>query len=486
MNRKLVIFDLDGTLTNTLKSIQRACNLALADMGLSPFEIDRYRYFVGDGSDELVRRALRASGDEELIHFNAMRKSYGKHFAKYCMYEVKPYEGILELISELKKREILIAVNSNKPHEQTVEVIEDIFGKGTFDCIVGQSAERERKPAPDGVLYILEKLHLEKRDAIYIGDTCVDMQTGKSAGVLTIGALWGFRDWDELAENHADAIIEKPLQLINYVNQPEIRLVASDVDGTLVKDSSKEVYDEMITVVQELVDQGIHFAVASGRQYGSVRKMFAGTQRNISYIVENGAHIVVNGETVSITPMERGEVEEIMADLRALYPEGCHVVASTPDGSFLESKDEDFIRLITEEYRNDVRLTDDILKEPEEIIKLAVYKKGSIRSIGESVLLPKWKNRVKATLAGEEWVDFMDKTVDKGHALRFLEELLQIPFENTMAFGDNHNDTGMMQAAGESYAVYNAVKEVKQQAKYVCDDYTKHGVCKVLETLIHN
>lgn len=217
MTKKAVIFDLDGTLTNTLQSIWKSANLALADVGLLTFEVDRYRYFVGDGVDELVRRALVANGDEELTQFEQVRERYLYHFEKYVNYEVKPYDGIRELLTALKERGIRMAVNSNKPHERTVEVVEEIFGKGTFDMLVGQCEERARKPAPDGVLHIMDKLQLIPEEVIYLGDTCVDMQTGKSAGVYTIGALWGFRDRQELEENHADAIIEHPMEVLDYI-----------------------------------------------------------------------------------------------------------------------------------------------------------------------------------------------------------------------------------------------------------------------------
>ena len=217
MSKKAVIFDLDGTLTNTLKSIWKSANLALADAGLPPFEEDRYRYFVGDGAEELLRRALIADGDTALVHLEQVRESYRKHFKKYVNYEVKPYDGILELLSALKERGLFLAVNSNKPHERTIDVVETIFGRETFDMIVGQCEERKRKPAPDGVLYIMERLRLSKEEVIYLGDTCVDMKTGKSAGVFTVGALWGFRDRQELEENHADAVIAHPLELLDYV-----------------------------------------------------------------------------------------------------------------------------------------------------------------------------------------------------------------------------------------------------------------------------
>lgn len=262
-----------------------------------------------------------------------------------------------------------------------------------------------------------------------------------------------------------------------------IKLIATDVDGTLVKDSSREVYEEYIDIIKKLTDRGIYFAVASGRQYGSIRRMFERTERELLYIAENGAHIIMNGKTVSMTKMDRAYVEEIMEDLRGYYKEGCHVVASTPNGCLIESKDKDFIHLISEEYRNDVRLTEDILGEKEDIIKLAIYRKGGIRSIGEEVLIPKWKERVKTCMAGEEWVDFMDFSVDKGNALMTVQKKLGIEREETMAFGDNNNDMGMILAAGESYAVENAVMELKEKAKHICQSYMEKGVYRVLKGL---
>lgn len=217
MSKRAVIFDLDGTLTDTLKSIWKSANLTLADVGLPPFEVDRYRYFVGDGAEELLKRALIADGDTELMYLEQVKEGYRKHFARYVNYEVHPYEGILDLLKALKERNILLAVNSNKPHERTIDVVEGIFGKDTFDILVGQCDSRARKPAPDGIFYIMEQLKLSKEEIIYLGDTCVDMKTGKSAGVFTVGALWGFRDRKELEENHADAIIAHPMELLDYL-----------------------------------------------------------------------------------------------------------------------------------------------------------------------------------------------------------------------------------------------------------------------------
>ncbi|MCH5280592.1 MAG: HAD family hydrolase [Lachnospiraceae bacterium] len=217
MNKKAVIFDLDGTLTDTLKSIWKSANLALADVDLPPIELDRYRYFVGDGEEELLKRALAFDGDKELRNLEKIRLSYRKHFETYVNYEVKPYEGIKELLQALKEKSIKLCVNSNKPHDRAIDVVQEMFGQDCFDMIVGQSKERQRKPAPDGVFYIMESLSLSKEEVIYLGDTGVDMQTGRSAGVFTVGALWGFRDREELTQNKADAIIAHPMELLDYL-----------------------------------------------------------------------------------------------------------------------------------------------------------------------------------------------------------------------------------------------------------------------------
>lgn len=260
-----------------------------------------------------------------------------------------------------------------------------------------------------------------------------------------------------------------------------IQLIATDIDGTLVKDSSREVYDELLGAVDVLTNRGIHFVVASGRQYASIYKMFERVSGKIDYIAENGAHIIMNGKNLSVIEMNRSYVEQIMMDLRKLYSEDCHVVASTPKGCYLESKDENFVRLIRDSYRNEVHLTDDILAEEQPIIKLAIYKKGGIRPIGEKLLIPKWQDKVKTCLAGEEWVDFMDFMVDKGAALKVLQDAYGVTKAETMAFGDNNNDKGLMLAAEESYAVDNAVEEVKAVAKHVCPSYQYKGVYQVLK-----
>lgn len=215
--KKAVIFDLDGTLLDSIHSIKKCGDEAIAPLGYGPFLVDDYKYFIGDGAANLVKRVLAASGDTELTHFDEVYERYIEIFREGCMYKVKPYDGILELLAALKEKGIAIAVLSNKPHVETIRVIETLFGKDTFTVIQGQKENVAIKPSPEGVYQILEQLNLTADDILYLGDTGTDMKTGKSAGAFTVGALWGFRKRDELEENHADAIIEHPLQLLEYL-----------------------------------------------------------------------------------------------------------------------------------------------------------------------------------------------------------------------------------------------------------------------------
>lgn len=261
-----------------------------------------------------------------------------------------------------------------------------------------------------------------------------------------------------------------------------IKLIATDVDGTLVKDSSPRVYPEIFEVIRELRQRDIIVAIASGRQYYSIARMFDTIADDLIFIAENGAHIKCRGADMLTVPMKPADAKEIIEDFRRI-PDA-DMVVSTPDGCLLESKNPAFIDLITNSYHNKVKFVEDCLAGDPVIIKAALYKKGSIRTIGEEVLIPKWKDRCKACMAGEEWVDFMDASVDKGTALKTLQDFFHILPEETMVFGDNANDIGMLRSAGESYAVETARDEVKQYAKHICPGYTEKGVYQVLRELL--
>ncbi len=214
--KKAVIFDLDGTLSDSIQSIKYSGDKTMEAFGYGPFSVEQYKYFVGDGAANLVRRALEAAGDTKLAHFEEAYALYREIFRENCMFRVRPYEGIRELLATLKAQDVKIAVLSNKPHDETVNVIESLFGKGCFDVIQGQKENVAIKPSPEGAFQILARLGLDTSEVVYLGDTATDMKTGKNAGFFTVGALWGFRDRQELEENGADAMISHPLELLRY------------------------------------------------------------------------------------------------------------------------------------------------------------------------------------------------------------------------------------------------------------------------------
>ena len=214
---KACIFDLDGTLTNTLGSMTYSVNLTLKEMGLSQITKDQCRMFVGNGARVLIEESLKVSGDPKASRIEEGMKIYGRIFDQNCTYHVTPYEGIPEMLKALKDRGIHLAVLSNKPDRQTVKVVKEIFGDNIFDYAQGQKDGIRRKPAPDGVWYLMEQMQVSKEECLYIGDSEVDAATGKNAGLKTIGVLWGFRDRKTLETAGADHLIERPEELLQFV-----------------------------------------------------------------------------------------------------------------------------------------------------------------------------------------------------------------------------------------------------------------------------
>lgn len=259
-----------------------------------------------------------------------------------------------------------------------------------------------------------------------------------------------------------------------------IKLIATDIDGTLVKESTSEIYPEMLEVIRQWTDRGNYFCVASGRQYYSIRHMFEEVSDRIIYLAENGAHVRYQDRDILVKKMRRDYVEQIMTQLRTYY-DTCDVVASSIEGSLLETKNQKFLDFFDQGYHNKYRIVEDILAEGADIMKIAIYREGSIRELGEEILIPQWQDKVKTCMAGEEWVDFMDAEVDKGNGLKVIQQFLGVTAQETMAFGDNDNDIGLLMAAGESYAVDNARDSVKARAKHICPSYQEKGVYHVIQ-----
>ncbi len=213
---KAVIFDLDGTLLNSLEDIADSMNTVLESFGLPTHDLNEYNFFVGKGIKVLVEQALPESErhPEQIEQcLTVMQRVYGQH----CMDKTQPYNGIPELLTALADRGIRKAILSNKPHESTKIVVKALLSEWTFEQVVGVSAETPRKPDIKGVTRIISDLELDPDHNLYVGDTNVDMQTAVNANLMPVGALWGFRSKAELLANGAKALLNHPSELLKLL-----------------------------------------------------------------------------------------------------------------------------------------------------------------------------------------------------------------------------------------------------------------------------
>lgn len=210
------IFDLDGTLANTLDSIAYFSNKALQQCGYPTIPTDDYKTIVGDGADMQVHRMMDrviGNGAYSEEEFQKVRSIYGNMYASNPTYLLKNYDGMPQTIQQLKAANIHTAVLSNKPHEWVTAIIGFLFPAGSFDACYGQRPQVPRKPSPKGALLIADELGISPAECLYIGDTNTDMKTGAAAGMDTAGVLWGFRTRHELTENHAKYLVETPEEI---------------------------------------------------------------------------------------------------------------------------------------------------------------------------------------------------------------------------------------------------------------------------------
>jgi len=219
MKYKCCIFDLDGTLVNSIHALTYCTNLALKRCGMGPVTEKQMKGIVGDGYKMQMRRSLIASGDTDLVHYEEILPIYMEIFAEHCLYELHAYEGIPALLSYVRRQGMKIAVVSNKPHAQAVNTVEAVFGKGFFDVIIGEREGIPKKPDPTGALKAAEEMGAKPEECLYFGDTNTDMKTGRSAGMTTVGVLWGFRGLEELREFSPAYLIEKPEDMIEILKE---------------------------------------------------------------------------------------------------------------------------------------------------------------------------------------------------------------------------------------------------------------------------
>ena len=215
MKYKAIIFDLDGTLLNSLVDIADSVNIVLKKYNLPTHPIDDYKLMVGKGIKSLV---------EEALPNNVNQSDFDKYFAEVTqVYEnnqinkTQPYSGIIDMLKALEDNGTIINILSNKPIDFTKMVVSHFLGEINFKYVIGARKGVPQKPNPISVFEIIEGLELDKSEVLYVGDTGTDMKTAENAGLSSVGVLWGFRGLEELMENGAEYIIEEPSKIVSIV-----------------------------------------------------------------------------------------------------------------------------------------------------------------------------------------------------------------------------------------------------------------------------
>ncbi|MDO4191303.1 MAG: HAD family hydrolase [Bacteroidales bacterium] len=214
MHKKLVIFDLDGTLLNTIADIAYAANVVLERHHFPTHTIDAYRQMVGNGIRKLMERAIPEAERTEMF-VSQMRDEFADVYQHHCMVDTVIYPGIVELLTSLQQCNIAVAVASNKFHDATVSIIAHYFPEIQFLAVVGHRDGKPTKPAPDIVFDIIGGRFLLE-EVLYVGDSGVDMLTAHNAGVDSVGVTWGFRTREELREYGAKHLVDKPSETLNF------------------------------------------------------------------------------------------------------------------------------------------------------------------------------------------------------------------------------------------------------------------------------
>ena len=217
MQYKAAIFDLDGTLIDSLADLADSANEMLAGFGFPRHDLDKYRYFVGNGSRKLIERCLPAEKAADSAFVDEALAKYKLCYDKNLTHKTVCYEGIMDMLTALQAKHIPLGICTNKHQSAADTIVDKLFPKDMFVSVIGDCKDMPRKPDPKKVLLIAAKMGVKPAEVAYFGDTSVDMDTANNAGMLPIGVTWGFRPQEELVEHGAKILLDTPMELFSKV-----------------------------------------------------------------------------------------------------------------------------------------------------------------------------------------------------------------------------------------------------------------------------
>ena len=218
---KLCIFDMDGTLVDTIDTIAYFGNMTLQNFGIETIPTEKYKILVGNGSRVLIERMLESCG-VETDNIDEIHQWYMNKYDNDFMYLTKVYNGIIPMLKRLKEQGVKTAILSNKDDLTAKKVAVDLFEEGLIDLCLGAREGKALKPDPESVFEIVEDFGVARAECLYIGDTATDIETAKNAGLYSVGVLWGFRDEEELRGAGADMIVDDPAKIAEFVERKNV------------------------------------------------------------------------------------------------------------------------------------------------------------------------------------------------------------------------------------------------------------------------
>ena len=266
-----------------------------------------------------------------------------------------------------------------------------------------------------------------------------------------------------------------------------VKLVCTDIDGTLVKDGTFELNKEYFSEIKRLKDKGILFCAASGRPYSSIKKMFEPVLKDIYVICDNGACILIDGKPIYTESVNREIALKIISEIEEI--EECHTYVSCVNKGYVDKNAMNLYEWLINGYKIDMEVIEKMpqsLPEDDPILCIEMYHESEAEKKAiESGLFERWnqKEGIRMGCAGNQWMHINSIGADKGESLIRLRNILKIKFDEIMVFGDNINDLGMIKNAYYSYAIGNARDEVKKAARFLADTNINDGVLKIIKTL---